>query len=125
MLAMNFPQLLEAKYLEWRKNEGGKKTETEFAEWLGFKISTVSTWWNNKSKPNDEKIIRRLAQKLGDEVYDALGMERPDSRLVFINEHWQDASDELQRSVHEQLQKDIAKNEAQRTHRERKKASTK
>lgn len=75
MRTMKFSELLEAKYLEWRKGTGGKKTETEFAEWLGFKVSTVSTWWNEKSKPNDEKIIRRLAQKLGDEVYDALGID--------------------------------------------------
>ncbi|MCI0551281.1 MAG: hypothetical protein L0287_10020 [Anaerolineae bacterium] len=120
---MKFSRLLETRYLEWRgrQKEGEKTTETEFAQWLGFSISTVSTWWNGKSEPNDEKIIRRLAQKLGDEVYDSLGRERPDFRLVFINEHWDEAGEERQKAAYEQVRKGTEKNDAKRVHSQRKK----
>lgn len=122
---MNFPQLLESKYLEWRQSEGVKKNETEFAQWLGFQKSTLSTWWRGKSTPNDERILRKLAKKLGPEVYDSLGLARPDPLLMIVNDNWNLASEELQRSIVSQLQKGLFQNDAKRVPKTRKKRTDK
>ena len=121
---MNFSQLLEAKYLEWRQKSGEPKTLTEFADWLGLPISTISTWRAKKSKPSDETIIRRLALKLGMDVYDALDLKRPDIRLLFINENWDVAPEELQGSIFDQLEQGINKNDVQRVQSKQKKKRT-
>lgn len=68
----NFRQFLEGKYLEWQQREGGRKTVFEFAEWLGVSQSAVSNWWNEGRMPQGDSI-RKLAAKLGLEVYDVLG----------------------------------------------------
>ena len=75
---MNFSRFLELKFLEWQQREGGRKTVKEFAAYIGVSQSTISTWWNEDRKPEGENL-RKLAEKLGIEVYDILGMPRPDS----------------------------------------------
>lgn len=85
---MGFDKFLEYKYLEWQQSEGGRKTVKEFAKWLGVSQSSVSMWWNGERIPQGE-TIDKLAEKLGPEVYDALGLERPDPRLVYIQRVWE------------------------------------
>lgn len=85
---MGFSKFLEMKFIEWQQLEGGRKTVKEFAEWLGFKQSTVSTWWSDKYPPNEESA-NKLANRLGPEVYDVLGMERPDPLLTRIEQVWE------------------------------------
>ena len=86
--SVNFPQYLEMQFLKWQQREGGRKTVAEFAKYLGVPQTTVSTWWNAKSTPSDETIIRRLADRLGLEVYDALGLDRPDEDLLWLMNNW-------------------------------------
>jgi len=121
LVAMSVSDFLNKKLLEWQFKEGKRKTLDEFAAYLGVKRTLLSMWMNGSRHPGP-KYRKRLIELYGDEAAEALG---EDPRLFFINQNWENASEELQRSIHEQLQREINKNEVQRLHSERKKTSTK
>jgi transcriptional regulator with XRE-family HTH domain len=108
---MDFAQFLEIKFIDWQKEEGGRKTVNEFADFLGVGRSTISMWWTKKNVPKDEVIIRKLADRLGLEVYDVLNMERPDPDLLFILSHWDQASPKLKKTIRDEREKFNKKNE--------------
>lgn len=107
-----FAQLLMTKFREWgiRELERGetKITVTAFAAWLGFTQSAVSQWMNENRTPVGD-TVDFLADKLGLEVYDALGMPRPHRQLAEIRATYHalppEAQDELHRLVLEYAQK--------------------
>ena len=107
---MNFRQWIEMKYLEWQRNSGGRKTVLQFAEHLGVSQSTVSTWFNETRTPQGDNV-RKIADKLGLEVYDVLGLERPDPILFYIQKHWDELPEEAQRTLLEQAEEYVAYNE--------------
>lgn len=107
ILEMNFSQFLTDKYLEWQKENGERKTATEFAAWLGFHKTTLSSWWNKKSTPRDGEIIRQLANKLGVEVFDVLGLPRPDEDLAYISQHWDQVSPEFRQQFRHQVEEHL------------------
>lgn len=83
IIKMNFPQYLEYKYLEWQQVVGERKTVRQFAEYIGVSASSITMWWKGKRVPEGDNV-RRLADKLGIEVYDVLEIPRPDSsRFIF------------------------------------------
>lgn len=59
----------------------------DFARFLGVESTTLSNWVNGGRRPTG-KYILLLASKLGPEIYDVLGMPRPDSRLQRIIANW-------------------------------------
>ncbi|MBN1888273.1 MAG: helix-turn-helix transcriptional regulator [Thermoflexales bacterium] len=87
-----FANWIENQYLDWQKKQGGRKTVTEFAAWLGFAKSTVSQWLNGRGQPNTESL-HRLAQKLGLDVYTVLELPSPDPLLFSIQASWDILSD--------------------------------
>lgn len=105
-----FRQFLEHKFLAWQQQVGGRKTVKQFAEYLGVGQTTVSSWWNNNRKPEGENLLK-LANRFGLEVYDVLGLPRPDESLHYIQRHWEDLPAEQQRALREQAEKYIAKND--------------
>lgn len=106
---MDFPKFLEFKYLEWQRTQGGRKTVKEFAAYIGVSQSTISSWWNEDRKPEGENL-RRLAEKLGIEVYDVLGIPRPDSNLLYIQSIWQELEPEKRTALREQAERYVTKN---------------
>ena len=110
---MNFPQFLESKFLEWQQKQGGRRTVADFANWIGVKQSTLSMWWNSGVDPSGESI-RLIAKKLGLEVYDVLGIPRPDADLHYLQQHWDDLSPEARRAIREAAEEFSTKNEAKR-----------
>ena len=101
---MDFKQFLEVKYLEWQQKQGGRKTVHQFASYLGVGQSTLSNWWNGERKPEGESVDK-LAKKLGLEVYDVLGLERPDPDLHYLQQVWYDLSDKERRTIREQVER--------------------
>lgn len=87
IMKMKFTQFLELKFLEWQQAEGGRKTVKQFAAFIGVSQSTISTWWNGDRSPEGENI-QKIANKLGIEVYDVLGLPRPDPDLLYIQQNW-------------------------------------
>ncbi len=83
-----FGEWLDNQYLKWQLANGGRRTLDDFAEFLGIGSRvTLSRWINGKSKPERESI-EILASKLGPEIYDRLGMERPDPGLQLVIQAW-------------------------------------
>jgi len=117
---MNFADFLNRKFFEWQARDG-RKTVEEFANLIGASQPIVSMWMNGSRLPG-AKYRKQIIEVFGDEAAELLG---EDPRLFFINQNWESASEDLQRSIHKQLQREVAKNEAQRSHSQRKKTSTK
>lgn len=103
-----FTKFLEERFLEWERVEGTRKALFEFANHLGVNRPTLSQWMNGKRAPQDREVIDRLAFKLGNEIYDALHVPRPDSEYTYINYHWKELSDEEKRLVTEQIKRFLA-----------------
>jgi transcriptional regulator with XRE-family HTH domain len=80
------------KFLEYKSIQERDVTQAEFAEYLGVSESTVSQWIN-KVQPPDKHSADLIAPKLGPEIYDLLGMARPDTILI----------DQLPRAVRDRL----------------------
>lgn len=74
---------LENRYLDWQVKGKGRKTVTEFSEYLGFPQPTVNNWLNGARAPSGDSIFK-LAVKLGLEVYDALDLPRPNPILFGV-----------------------------------------
>lgn len=100
---MDFRQWIENKYLQWQSNQGGRRTVMQFAEYLQLSQQTVSNWLNGTRQPTGENI-RKIAEKLGLEVYDVLGLQRPNPVLHYITKHWDDLPLELQNKFMEEAE---------------------
>lgn len=72
---------------------------------------------NGDRIPRDEDVIRKLAVRLGLEIYDILGMDRPDPDLFYLQEHWEELSPEFRRRVIHEGREDIARIESKRPKR--------
>jgi transcriptional regulator with XRE-family HTH domain len=71
---MEFQKWIKQKYSEW---SNGSKSESQFAVYLGISQASLNAWFNGiRGKPTSSKIINRLINIYGDEVYDVLGLNR-------------------------------------------------
>ena len=111
---MNLSQFLETKFLSWQQEQGKRKTLREFAKYLNVKPQILSMWMGGDRKPNEESI-KLLAKKLGPEIYDILGLTRPDPDLAYINNNWDKINPAARQAVRELLEKHIAENEKKET----------
>lgn len=103
-----FQDYLNNQFRDWQilQLQAGNKRPSlaTFAEELGVKQSTLSTWMNGKRKPSLEGIIR-LANCFGPEIYDVLGMEEPDPELSYLQQIWPHLSEKEQHAIKEQAEK--------------------
>ena len=120
LLAMKISEFLTDKFLEWQKQERERKTVEQFAKHLGVSQPLVSLWMSGKRPVKGLQHKKRLIELYGDEVAKILG---EDPQLFFINEHWHDANEDLQRAVYRLLQKGISKNDVKRVAKRREKTS--
>lgn len=67
---------LNKEFLKWERKTGGRQTYKAFAEYLGVKYTTFSSWMNQGAEPGGDNV-RRIAEKLGNEIYILLGVEPP------------------------------------------------
>jgi len=115
---MKFSDFLDAQFLAWQQTQGRRKTLKEFSEYLGIKQSTISMWYSSQS-PSPESI-RILAAKLGPEVYDVLGLDRPDPDLAYITQHWEELDPDTRRRLRAQMEKYAAQHDTKRSSKKRK-----
>jgi transcriptional regulator with XRE-family HTH domain len=83
-----FAKWLEIQYLDWMHKKGEVTAQREFAEYLGLDPVQLSHYLNARRKMPDANIIEKLALKLGPEIYDVLGLARPDSQLKQLTAVW-------------------------------------
>lgn len=101
---MDAKEFIFQKYLDWQKQSGRSQAQGKFAAYLGVSASSLSDWLNGAYAPSGAKNISALAEKLGPEVYDVLGLARPaaargDETDEKISEITQHLSDEDKREV--------------------------
>lgn len=123
MQCMKFAQFLEMKFVEWQQKEGGRRSVADFAQWIGIKQSTLSMWWNSGVAPSGESV-KLLSLKLGLEVYDVLGLPRPDEDMHALQQIWDRLPPELRRSLREQGEQYDVKHDTKRTHKSRRTSSS-
>lgn len=80
-------QWLEREYLRWQLEEGRRGTIGDFAEWLGVSRNTYNNW-ATRGRPPSRKHVELLAEKLGEDIFDIVGLPRPDPRLHTIIDNW-------------------------------------
>jgi transcriptional regulator with XRE-family HTH domain len=103
MLVMenNLQGWLLKKFLQWQVDTGERNTLEQFSEYLGIGRSTLSKWMNGSSRPGPE-LIDQISDKLGPEVYDIVGVPRPDPDLIYIIKRWPALTEEQRRAVKDQ-----------------------
>jgi transcriptional regulator with XRE-family HTH domain len=79
---------LEIQYIEWMRERGEVVSQREFAEYLGLDQVQLSHYLNARRKNPDPDAVAKMADKLGPEVYDILGLARPDPQLQELTSIW-------------------------------------
>jgi transcriptional regulator with XRE-family HTH domain len=89
---------LNQKYLEWQLTTGRKQSYQTFSKYLGVSYSTMMGWMNDTHPPSSDNL-RKMAAKLGMEVYDFADQERPKDELAGLPpdlvRRWRAAFDEI------------------------------
>ena len=78
-----FAAWLESKYISWIGEAGKRRTLTDFSKYLGVTQPMLSQWLNGRYVPNTHNISK-IAARLGPEVYDLLGLQRPDPDIQWL-----------------------------------------
>ena len=119
------------KFREWEEKQPGKRsTYTAFAIWLSdnsfrvdFKQQLVNDWIRGKYKPSEDKYLLALEEKLGKEIYQIVGLIRPNPYLQKVNQFFERLSPDRQRQIADEVERYGADNEeenAQQSSKERK-----
>ena len=98
------------KFIEWQHSQGGRKTVEDFARYLGIAQSTASLYMNGKRLPEGD-ILKKLSDKLGLEVYDALDLPRPDEDLFNISALWNELNEHERNAIRKQVETLARRNE--------------
>ncbi len=109
---ISFKDRLFIAFQEWEKTQPKKRSSfSAFARWLsenekGIKISQQNVdAWMNGVVPKDYKYILILSEKLGDWVFDSLGVPRPNKHLQTINRVFDLLPEDVQRRFAEEAAK--------------------
>lgn len=81
MKKSNVGQWLDRKYLAWQVAQGESRSIAEFARHLGVSRGTFNKWSSGERSP-DAYSVELLARGCqDDEIYDLVGLKRPDPLL--------------------------------------------
>jgi transcriptional regulator with XRE-family HTH domain len=93
--------ILNKAMKEWKKTRIDQGVDSlsieEFARELGASQPTVTNWLNNKHSPTLESIVNiapKLAELLGPDIYEQLGIQRPDPTISQVIQVYDKASTE-------------------------------
>jgi len=99
-----FTTFIERKYLEWQLKTGGRQSIQAFATYLGVSQPLLSTWLNGSTKTPSPTSLYKLAQKLGNEVFELFDIVPPDPLLNYIITSWDRLSQENQHAIREKVE---------------------
>ena len=94
---MDVNEWLERKFLEWQIDEG-RKSLTSFAQYLGIPQAVISHYMSGRYKPSGDNV-NKIAAKLGPEIYDLLGLQRPDPLLEEMRQTYDQVSEVRRRKL--------------------------
>jgi len=103
-----FSEYLLSKLQEFEKQRGKRTSLDKFAEHIGVSRPLIS-YWLKGTIPSLENV-QILANKFGPEVYDVLGLRRPNPYLQKINQLFERLSPEHQRRLAQDAEHYQAKN---------------
>jgi transcriptional regulator with XRE-family HTH domain len=93
-----FASLLLRQMQQWEIGQGKRATLQSFANHLQVSQPLLSIWLKGDTRPSSEKI-ELLANKLGNEVYEVLGLPKPDPDLTRLNQIWPHIPEAMRRSI--------------------------
>ncbi len=99
-----FADFLLRQMQQWEAARGKRMTIQGFADHLEVSQPLLSIWLKGNTRPSREKI-ERLATKLGNEVYPALGLPKPDPDLQRLNQIWPHIPETMRRSIVKQAER--------------------
>jgi len=111
-----FTILLERAFLEYRIRQTRHRLSVSlnsFANYMDFSPPIVNLWLNGSRLPtqgNVERIIPKLVELLDLEVYDFLGLPRPDPDLQRLSQVWPRIPKEYRQELANQGEKYAAEN---------------
>jgi transcriptional regulator with XRE-family HTH domain len=114
-----FSALIERKFLEWQLSQQGRRTQAEFATYLGVKRTSLTMWMNGDHLPEGDNV-HKLAIVLGPEVYEVLDQEPPNPYLYKITKVFPRLSPEHQQRLAEDAERYEANNNTERSSTKRK-----
>ena len=79
---------LQRKYINWLSMKGEIKSQREFADFLDIDKVALSRYFNGIRRNPDPDTVIKFADKLGPEIYDILGLARPDPQLKELTSIW-------------------------------------
>ena len=98
MEAKRLGKWLEGKYVDWMAKAGQRRTVTEFAKWLDIPRSLISRYLGGTRLPSRENVDK-IAAKLGPEIYDLMGFQRPDPLLQRLQATWDRLTDQERKEI--------------------------
>lgn len=104
----SFDTWLEEQYLLWQQRQGKRTSLAQFAKYLGISAALLSHYMNGIRKPSEENV-KKLADRLNPDIYDILGLQKPDSKLQFISRNWDRLSAQQQESLLEGMERYLEK----------------
>lgn len=108
-----FKDWLEQQFLGWQRERRQRETLTAFAEYLNVSENTLKKWIGGTRKPTGVSVDR-LADKLGDEVYDILNVPRPDITVRALSRIVAALTDEQKQVLLHQAEKMIKNREGKK-----------
>ena len=90
------PKYLERKFWEWQAGE--RRTQKEFADFLGVEPAALSHWMNGVRKPDYESCVL-LSKKMGDRVFIVSGFLPPDPVLKGIVDSWEKLDEDAKNQI--------------------------
>lgn len=69
---------LNQKFEAWEKAQGGRQSYYAFARYLEVSQSSLGQWLYGSAVPEGDDVAS-IARKLGPEIYDVLGLPRPNA----------------------------------------------
>ena len=108
-----FPQWINRKFVEWQAAQGKRKTVEEFAIYLGISRPLLNMWMNGNKKPGRENI-NLLSEVFGNEIFDVLGLPRPNPYLQRVNRVWEFLPESIQQRIAEEAETYETTNEVHR-----------
>lgn len=117
-----FSEWINQKFVDWQAKQGRRKTVEEFAAYIGVSRPLLNMWLNGNKKPGTGNT-ELLAEIFGNDVYDVLGLPRPNPLLQIVKSNWEFTSEETQERVAREIAEEAAKYEAKKSTKRVHKAS--
>lgn len=95
---------LELNFVEWQAETKRRASLQDFADHIGYSRPLISMWMAGQRLPSDEGIAK-LGELFGPEIYDILGLNRPDPDLQRLTKIWKHIPENIRQSLLEQGEK--------------------